>query len=78
MSVLFITIYFIFKVNGKEKTVRRQLEAYESVHDVIDLSTVLYSVTPLICFGNYLENEHPSYLHLLKFVKMYRIFEEQV
>lgn len=77
-SVLLITIYFIVKVNNKEETVCRQLQAYESVHDVFDLSTVLYSVTPLVAFGNYLEAEHPSYLHLLKFVKMYRILEEQV
>lgn len=46
--------------------------------DVADLSTVLDSVTPLISFSKYLEQKKPEHLHLLRFIKMVKILEEQI
>ena len=50
----------------------------EDVLDVMDLSTVLSSVTPLIAFSKYLDREKHSYSHLLRFIKMSQILEELV
>ena len=45
---------------------------------MMDLSTVLGSVTPLMAFSKYLEEKQPNHLHLLRFIKMVKIFEEQL
>lgn len=49
----------------------------EDLLDMMDLSAVLGSVTPLIAFSKYLEETKPDHQHLLRYIKMIKIFEDQ-
>ena len=69
---------FLVRVGRRENSLKEQLIKKEDVLDVMDLSTVLSSVTPLIAFSKYLDREKHHYSHLLRFIKMAQILEELV
>ena len=78
MTILAITVIFLVRVGRRENSLKEQLIKKEDVMDVMDLSTVLSSVTPLIAFSKYLDREKHHYSHLLRFIKMAQILEELV
>ena len=51
MTSLAITVYFLVKVGIRENSLKQQLTKRENLYDVMDLSTVLGSVTPLMSFS---------------------------
>ena len=54
LSVLAITVIFLIYVGQRENSLKQQLTLKEDVLDVMDLQTVLGSVTPLMAFSKYL------------------------
>jgi len=78
LAALAITVIFLVRVGRRENSLKEQLVKGEGTLDAIDLYTVLDSVTPLMAFSKYLEDYKPNYLHLLRFIKMVEIFEEQL
>lgn len=77
LSVLIITVIFLIRVGIRENSLKQQLVMKEDLMDMMDLSAVLGSVTPLIAFSKYLEEKKSSHSHLLRFIKMVKIFEDQ-
>ena len=78
LSVTIAMMYFLIKVNLRERTIKAQLEKGDSLNDLMDLGTVLDSVQPMFSFSQYLDNHKPDFKHLLKLVKAYRQYQEQV
>ena len=73
-------MYFLIKVNRREKINTATLEKDEDdcLMDLMDLNTALDSVAPLYGFTQYLEKHKPEYKHLLRLVKLHRMYQDQV
>lgn len=78
LGVLAITVVFLLRVGMRERSLKRQLSQKEDLLDVMDLSTVLYSVTPLMAFSKFLNEHMPNYSQLLRLIQMIKILEEQI
>ena len=78
LASLAITVTFLIRVGRRENSLKEQLVKGEGILDAMDLYTVLDSVTPLMAFSKYLEEKKPNHQHLLRFIKMVEIFEEQL
>ena len=51
LSVTITMMYFLIKVNMRERTIKAQLEKGDSLNDLMDLGTVLDSVQPMFSFS---------------------------
>ena len=56
-AILSITIYFLMVVNKRENSIKTVLAKKDTVLDLMDLETVLSSVTPIIAFTNYIDEK---------------------
>ena len=56
-AILTITIYFLMVVNKRENSIKTVLAKKDTVLDLMDLETVLSSVTPIIAFTNYIDEK---------------------
>lgn len=70
-------VYFIVRVNRRESNIKAELAKEDSPHDLQELKTVLNSCRPLMCFSSYLEEEKPSHMILLEYIKMYETIKDK-
>ena len=73
-ATTFIMMFFLIKVNLRERTIKAQLEKDETLMDLLELNSVLNSVAPMYSFSKYLDTHKPDYRNLLKLVKLHRQF----
>ena len=76
--ILSITIYFLIVVNKRENDIKTVLAKKDTVLDLMDLETVLSSVTPIIAFTNYIDDKRGELSPLLRFVKCSKIFYDHL
>ena len=76
--ILLITIYFLIVVNKRENDIKTVLAKKDTVLDLMDLETVLSSVTPIIAFTNYIDDKREELSPLLRFVKCSKIFYDHL
>ena len=74
--ILCITTYFLVRVNRRENNLKVVLAKKDSVLDLLDLESVLGSVTPMIAFSKYIDEQYPDYSAMLRFIKLSKIFEQ--
>ena len=78
LSILVITVYFLISVNRRETDLQTVLAKKDTVLDLMELDSVLCSVTPMIAFQKYIDEKQQGYSALLKFVKISKLYFEQV
>ena len=67
-----VTIYFLATVNIRQsKDDIAYLSRGDSVYDMVEFKSVIFSCRPLMSFQVYLESNQPDYVLLLDFVKFY-------
>ena len=71
-------MYFLVKINIKEKSDKAALERDDCFENLMDLNTALDSVAPLYSFSQYLDTHKPDLKHLLKLVTKHKIYQDQV
>jgi hypothetical protein len=78
LCIIAITLYFLIKVNRAEDLGHiRLLETEETHTNLIDLNSIINSVSPHYFFRKYLLTHYPEQLAYLEMVKTWNIYSDK-